>query len=125
MIAATTKLSQSRPVYEAVAALEKVGERTFPPLSERSLRDTSAGATRAALEQAADEGLALDGAQRRIVEAAERSMRLGGVALDGEAKARFNAIKLELAELSTTFSNHVLDATKVCTTNTTNINTCL
>ena len=37
VIAATTKLSQSRPVYEAVAALEKVGENvpsplgTFPP----------------------------------------------------------------------------------------------
>jgi oligopeptidase A len=37
---------------------------------------------------------------------------LGGVALEGEAKERFNAIQQELAQLSTKFSNNVLDATK-------------
>jgi Zn-dependent oligopeptidase len=40
-------------------------------------------------------------------------MELSGVGLEGEAKDRFNAIQLELAELSTKFSNNVLDATKV------------
>ena len=54
----------------------------------------------------------LDDAQRRIVQSALAEMELAGVALEGEAQARFNAIKLELAELATTFSNHVLDATK-------------
>ncbi|MBW4551843.1 MAG: M3 family metallopeptidase [Aphanocapsa sp. GSE-SYN-MK-11-07L] len=51
-------------------------------------------------------------AQRRIVEAAIRSAEHSGVSLTGEAKEQFNAIQLELAELSTQFSNHVLDATK-------------
>jgi Zn-dependent oligopeptidase len=38
---------------------------------------------------------------------------LGGVSLEGEAKERYNAIQQELAQLSTKFSNNVLDATKV------------
>ncbi|MEO1146064.1 MAG: M3 family metallopeptidase [Cyanobacteria bacterium J06638_22] len=54
----------------------------------------------------------LDGAQQRIITAAIRDAELSGVALEGEAKERFNAIQLELADLSTKFSNNVLDATK-------------
>jgi len=54
----------------------------------------------------------LDAAQQRIVTAAIREAELSGVALEGEAKERFNAIQLEMADLSTQFSNHVLDATK-------------
>jgi len=54
----------------------------------------------------------LNEAQHRIIEAAIREAELSGVALEGEAKDRFNAIQLELANLSTKFSNHVLDATK-------------
>ncbi|BAT52481.1 oligopeptidase A [Nostoc sp. NIES-3756] len=53
----------------------------------------------------------LDSAQQRIVEAAIRDAELSGVGLQGEARERFNAIQMELAELSTKFSNHVLDAT--------------
>ncbi len=51
-------------------------------------------------------------AQQRIVEAALRDAELSGVGLTGEAKAQFNEIQQSLAELSTQFSNHVLDATK-------------
>src|SRR5918996_2832264 len=54
----------------------------------------------------------LDAAQRRIVEALLRDADLAGVGLEGEQRARFNAMQQELAELSTQFSNHVLDATK-------------
>ena len=54
----------------------------------------------------------LEPAQQRIVEAAIRQAELSGVGLEGEKRDRFNAIQLELAELSTKFSNHVLDATK-------------
>jgi len=54
----------------------------------------------------------LEPAQQRIVEAAIRDAELSGVGLEGEAKEKFNAIQMELAELSTNFSNHVLDATK-------------
>ena len=55
----------------------------------------------------------LDPAQKRIVEAAIRDAELSGVGLEGEAKEKFNGIQMELAELSTNFSNHVLDATKI------------
>src|SRR5262249_57250107 len=61
----------------------------------------------------AGEGWAsLDAAQQRIVESLVRDAELSGVGLEGEPQARFNAIQTELAELSTRFSNHVLDATK-------------
>ncbi|CAN0427832.1 unnamed protein product, partial [Laminaria digitata] len=51
-------------------------------------------------------------AQIRVVDASVRQMELGGVGLEGEAKEEFNKIQLELAGLSTKFSNNVLDATK-------------
>ncbi len=54
----------------------------------------------------------LESAQQRIVESAIRSAELSGVGLEGETREQFNKIQLELAELSTKFSNHVLDATK-------------
>ncbi|MBD1913363.1 MULTISPECIES: M3 family metallopeptidase [unclassified Leptolyngbya] len=54
----------------------------------------------------------LDEAQHRIIEAAIRDAELSGVALQGEEKERFNTMQLELADLSTKFSNNVLDATK-------------
>ena len=51
-------------------------------------------------------------AQRRIVEADLRDAELSGVGLAGKTKEQFNEIQQSLAELSTQFSNHVLDATK-------------
>lgn len=51
--------------------------------------------------------------QVRALESSVHAMQLGGVGLDGEEKERFNEIKQRLAELSTTFSNNVLDATKM------------
>lgn len=77
------KLSQSQPIYAAFKALH-------------SSQDWDN----------------LDPAQKRIVEAAIKDAELSGIGLEGEDKERFNAIQLELAELSTKFSNHVLDATK-------------
>ena len=77
------RFSQSQPVYKAFKAI-----------------------------YASDLWIKLDSAQQRIVEAAIRDAELSGVGLEGEAKEKFNAIQMELAELSTNFSNHVLDATK-------------
>jgi Zn-dependent oligopeptidase len=48
-----------------------------------------------------------------VVELELRDFVLGGVSLEGEAKERYNKIQQELAQLSTKFSNNVLDATKV------------
>jgi oligopeptidase A len=78
-----TQLGQSKPLYDGFKAL-----------------------------QSSAEWETLDEAQQRIVEAAIRDAQLSGVGLEGEAKERFNTIQLELADLSTQFSNHVLDATK-------------
>lgn len=77
------KLSQSKPIYEAFKAL-----------------------------RAGDTWESLESAQQRIVEAAIRDAELSGVGFEGEKRDEFNKIQLELAELSTKFSNHVLDATK-------------
>jgi oligopeptidase A len=85
------KLNQSQPLYKAFKAL----------------RDGDAWSR-------------LELAQQRIVEAAIKEAQLSGVGLEGEKRDRFNAIQLELAELSTKFSNNVLDATKAFSLTLTN-----
>ncbi|MDE5083660.1 MAG: M3 family metallopeptidase [Trichodesmium sp. St18_bin1] len=77
------KLNQSQPIYQA-----------FKNLSN------------------SDSWENLDVGQKRIVEAAIKDAELSGVSLEGEKRENFNAIELELAELSNKFSNNVLDATK-------------
>ncbi|HEY9822665.1 MAG TPA: M3 family metallopeptidase [Candidatus Sericytochromatia bacterium] len=79
----SNKLNQSQPLYKAFKALRN-----------------------------GDEWSSLEPAQKRIVEAAIKDAELSGVGLEGEKRERFNAIQLELGEISTKFSNHVLDATK-------------
>jgi oligopeptidase A len=59
-----------------------------------------------------DSGAKLEPAQRRIVDTAIREAELAGVALEGAAKDRFQQIEAEMAEVSTRFSNNLLDATK-------------
>jgi oligopeptidase A len=51
-------------------------------------------------------------AQQQSVKNALRDFRLGGVALEEKNKQRFAQIKQRLSELSTRFSNNVLDATQ-------------
>ena len=76
------KLGQSKVVHQALSSLKK-----------RSL-----------------EGL--DEAQKRILNTELLSMDQRGVGLDGANQEAFNSDSERLAELSTTFSNNVLDATK-------------
>ncbi|MDN3576585.1 M3 family metallopeptidase [Chitinimonas viridis] len=52
-----------------------------------------------------------DAAKKRIIENALRDFRLGGAELADEQKARFSAIKEELANLSAKFEQNLLDAT--------------
>lgn len=54
----------------------------------------------------------LDGTRQRLVEKELLGMKLSGISLEGEEKERFNEIQKELAELSTGFSNAVLDSRK-------------
>ena len=78
-----SKLSQSQPLYKAFKELRNSADwDEFEP------------------------------AQQRIIESSLRDFELSGVGLEGETKERFNQIQLESAELSTKFSNNVLDATK-------------
>ena len=77
------RLSQSQPIYEAFKSLQIGGEWS-----------------------------SLDLAQKRIVETNLREAELSGVGLRGTEKEQFNTIQLELAELTTKFSNNLLDATK-------------
>ncbi len=54
----------------------------------------------------------LDNIQKRIIDASVKSMFLSGIGLEDQNKEKFNDIKLKLAELSTRFSNNVLDSIK-------------
>jgi oligopeptidase A len=83
VVAAFMALGQSVPVHRALVAL-----RDGP------------------------EWASLDETRQRIVAAHIRSAEHSGVGLTGAARERFQAIELELADLSTKFSNQLLDATK-------------
>jgi oligopeptidase A len=52
-------------------------------------------------------------AQRSAIKLALRDFKLSGVALEGEAKKRYAEISARLSQLSSDFSNHVLDATQI------------
>lgn len=54
----------------------------------------------------------LSQAQKQAVDNALRDFRLGGVALSADDKKRYAEIQQRLSELSTQFSNHVLDSTQ-------------
>jgi oligopeptidase A len=82
------RAGQSRILYQALAQLERQHHPVQP-----------------------GDSLRLDATQLRILEAEQRAMRLRGVALEGAEQEAFNAASQELAELSTRFSNNVLDAT--------------
>jgi len=83
LIRFSVRISQSRPIFDAFC----------------SLRD-------------GDEWNRLNRSQQRIVTLLIRDAQLTGVGLNGKTRERFNEIQTELAELSTRFSNNVLDATK-------------
>lgn len=51
-------------------------------------------------------------AQQRTIDKKIQSAELSGIQLEGEAKARFNDISKRLSQLSTNFSNNVLDSNK-------------
>ena len=83
VVAFNLRVQQSRPIYEGLVAI----------------RD-------------GEEWTKLDEAQKRCIELKIRAAEHAGVGLEGAAKERFNEIAKELSQISTDFSNHVLDATK-------------
>ncbi len=79
------RLGQSGPLYKALQQLQQRHQKGLLPL---------------------------DGVQQRILTAAVQAMELQGVGLEPERRQAFNTASTRLAELSTRYSNHVLDATK-------------
>ncbi|KAL3696251.1 hypothetical protein R1sor_010327 [Riccia sorocarpa] len=77
------RLGQSKPIYEAFKAIRE--GPVWATLSE---------------------------AQQRVVDGELKEATLNGVGLEGDARKRFNEIQQELEQLSTKFSENVLDATK-------------
>jgi oligopeptidase A len=90
VVKAFSEFSQSKPLYDALEVVDK------------KLKTADAGSE--------DEFMLQQ--KKRAVESSLRAMKLGGVGLEGEAKERFNEIKIRLSEISTKYSNNVLDSTK-------------
>jgi oligopeptidase A len=93
IVQSMSKFQQSKPLYDALSAIE----------TKWGSGSTAADAADSSFEASQ---------KKRAVEQSLRAMKLGGVGLEGEAKERFNELKMRLAQLSTTFSNNVLDETK-------------
>ncbi|QDU96771.1 M3 family metallopeptidase [Lignipirellula cremea] len=95
-------------------ALRSAHETVLPELVEFELRARQSRPLYEALEklQASDAWSSLTAAQQRAVTLRLRDAQHSGVGLEGDAKARFNAIEGELSQLGADFSNHLLDATK-------------
>ena len=88
----------------------KLEEEFQPKVVEFSLRvGQSRPIYEAAKRLVADEK---NPVRKRILEKTVQGAELAGVALDDAKRARFNEIQARLAQLSTDFSNAVLDATK-------------
>jgi oligopeptidase A len=66
------------------------------------------------------EGDSLDPAQRKVLQNALRDFRLAGVDLEPQKKARYREVAQQLAQLSTKFSENVLDAARAYTRSVTN-----
>lgn len=93
IVQANMKFSQSKPLYDALLKVQKGWE---------------------ADESKDGEADFVTAQKRRAVENSLRAMKLGGVGFEegSPEQIRFKEIKMRFAELSTAFSNNVLDATK-------------
>lgn len=91
IVGATMKFSQSKPLYDALLKVQEKWD------AEESKEDDF-----------------VTQQKKRAVENSIRSMKLGGVGFEegSPEQIRFKEIKMRFAELSTAFSNNVLDATK-------------
>jgi oligopeptidase A len=94
IVQAMSKFAQSKPLYDALSIVSQ-------ELSSSLDNDQDDGTNRRLARQ-----------RRRAVDHSLQSMTLGGVGLTGPEKEAFNEMQMRLAQLSTTFSNNVLDETK-------------
>jgi len=89
-------------------------ETVLPEVVQFGLRASQSEPIYRALKQLRDSGewSKLNEAQQRIIADRIKGAELSGIALAGEQRERFNAIEQELSQITTEYSNHVLDATK-------------
>jgi oligopeptidase A len=94
-------------------ALREAYNACLPKLSEYSTEMGQNEGLYRAFRQIADgpEYVRLDTAQKKIIDNALRDFRLSGIELDQAARDRYKTIMQELSRLTSTFSDHVLDAT--------------
>ncbi len=97
--------SETRELYQSLLpALSEyytqLGQHTVLYQSYQHVHDSSIFSTLPAAHQSA-------------IKLALRDFKLSGVALEGEAKQRYAEISARLSQLSSDFSNHVLDATQI------------
>ena len=95
-------------------SLREAYETVLPEVVQFGLRASQSEPIYHALKQLkeSDSWKNLSGPQQRIISDRIKGAELSGIALTGATRERFNAIEQELSQLSTEFSNHVLDATK-------------
>ena len=96
--------AQTREVYQALLPslseyYTQLGQHTALYQSYQQLHDSSQFSSLSAAEQSA-------------IRLGLRDFKLSGVALEGANKARYAEISARLSQLSSDFSNHVLDATQ-------------
>ena len=96
--------AQTREVYQALLPslseyYTALGQHTVLYQTYQQVRDGSLFET-------------LPAAQQSAIKLSLRDFKLSGVALEGEAKKRYADISARLSQLSSDFSNHVLDATQ-------------
>jgi oligopeptidase A len=92
-----------------------------PLLTEYSSEVGQNGALQAAYAYVLEhEEKSLEPAQRKVLENALRDFRLAGVDLPPDKKARYREVQQQLAQLSTKFSENVLDAARAFSRGVTN-----
>lgn len=96
------------------AELRKAYEEVLPEVVAFSLRVKQSEPIYGALKtiREGNEWERLTPTRQRIIEKRLLDAELAGIGLQGPDRERFNEIARELSQLSTDFSNHVLDATK-------------
>lgn len=89
----------------------KVQEEWQPKIIAFSLRVSQSPQLYKAAKTLVQNGKVEDSTRRRILEKMVEGAELAGVALEGDAKVRFNEIQAKLAKLGSDFVNAIIDAT--------------
>lgn len=89
----------------------KVQEEWQPKIIAFSLRVSQSPQLYKAAKNLVQNGKVEDSTRRRILEKMVEGAELAGVALEGDAKVRFNEIQAKLAKLGSDFVNAIIDAT--------------